>query len=41
MTENRTERTLTCTNCYLTYDKMNVTDGEMTRCPRCGALVVA
>lgn len=33
--------TLTCTHCYLTYDKYDIQPGQMTRCPRCDGLVVA
>jgi uncharacterized paraquat-inducible protein A len=36
-----TERNVTCTHCYLTYDKHDIEEGQMTRCPRCNGLVVA
>lgn len=35
------ERSVTCKHCYLTYDKHDIEEGEMTRCPRCDGLVVA
>jgi len=40
MTE-KTETRLTCTNCYLTYEKHDIDEDELTRCPRCDGLVKA
>ena len=41
MCSDGTEQTLTCKNCYLTYDKQDIEQGQITRCPRCDNLVVA
>lgn len=41
MTDSEKGQEVTCLSCYLSYEKTDISDGQMTRCPRCQSLVVA